>query len=177
MVSVESHPPPTVAVVVFNEFSPFHISVPSLVFGRDTLNETLFELEFVAGEEGPILSNSGMEIHTQAKLEALDYADIIIVPYWRSIDERPNQALIDALHRAYERGASVVGLCLGAYVLAYAGLLTGKRTATHWELERDFSQRFPEINLDANALYVRRWCGDHFCCHYRRNRLLPVRFS
>ncbi|HHX8508063.1 TPA: GlxA family transcriptional regulator [Vibrio diabolicus] len=150
----ENHKIPSVAVVVFNRFSPFHISVPSIVFGRDTLNEAFFELKFVAGEEGPILSDIGMEIHTEAQLDFLEYCDIIVVPYWRTIDERPNEKLLNALCLAHARGALVVGLCLGGYVLAYAGLLAGKRAATHWELEQDFSQRFPEVSLDTNALYV-----------------------
>jgi transcriptional regulator GlxA family with amidase domain len=149
---------PSVAVIVFNEFSPFHISVPGIVFGRNTLNEAFFNLEFVAGEEGPMLSDMGMEIHTTAQLDALEHSDIIIVPYWRAVDERPNAKLIDALCRAHTRGAIVVGLCLGGYVLAYAGLLAGKRAATHWELEQDFTQRFPETSLDTNALYVED-CG------------------
>ena len=150
----ENKSPPSVAVIVFNQFSPFHISVPSIVFGSDTLNETFFDLKFVAGEPGAILSNIGMEIHPNGKLDTLEHCDIIIVPYWRAIDERPNQQLIDALRRASERGALVVGLCLGGYVLAYAGLLARKRAATHWELEQDFHQRFPEVSLDSNALYV-----------------------
>lgn len=145
---------PSVAIIVFNRFSPFHISVPSIVFGHDTLNETFFHLEFVAGEAGTILSDMGMEIHTQASLADLDDHDIIIVPYWRTIDEQPNDALIDALSRAHARGALVVGLCLGGYVLAYAGLLSGRRAATHWELEHDFTQRFTDVALDTNALYV-----------------------
>lgn len=154
MNAIETQSIPSVAVVVFNRFSPFHISVPSIVFGKDTLNEAFFKLEFVAGEEGPILSDTGMEIHTNAQLDALDRSDIIIVPYWTTIDKRPDNNMIKALRRAHERGALVVGLCLGGYVLAYAGLLAGKRAATHWELEQDFTQRFPEVSLDNNALYV-----------------------
>jgi transcriptional regulator GlxA family with amidase domain len=87
-------------------------------------------------------------------LEALVDADIVIVPSWRDPAEKPRQALLDALVAAHARGAHVVGLCLGAYVLAYAGLLNGHRAATHWELEQDFLSRFPEVQLDTNALYV-----------------------
>ncbi|MFC3022692.1 GlxA family transcriptional regulator [Vibrio zhugei] len=151
---ITNHSPPSVAVVVFNRFSPFHLSVPTLVFGHDTLGETFFDIKFVAGEEGHILSDMGMEIHTDAQLDALEHCDVILVPYWRTIDARPNDNLVDALRRAHARGALVVGLCLGGYVLAYAGLLAGKRASTHWELEQDFSQRFPEVTLDINALYV-----------------------
>ena len=154
MHSSENHSIPSVTVVVINQFSPFHISVPSIVFGRDTLDETFFDLKFVAGEEGPIRSDIGMEIHTDEDLSVLEHSDIIVVPYWRTVDEHPNQKLIDALCDAHARGALIVGLCLGGYVLAYAGLLSGRRAATHWELEQDFIQRFPEVSLDPNALYV-----------------------
>ena len=47
-----------------------------------------------------------------------------------------------------------MGLCLGTYVLAYAGLLDGRGAATHWEFEQEFVQRFPRVRLDTNALYV-----------------------
>ncbi|VTM38896.1 AraC family transcriptional regulator [Klebsiella quasipneumoniae] len=56
--------------------------------------------------------------------------------------------------RARNNGAEIVGLCLGAFVLGYAGLLDGKRAATHWEFEQDFQHRFPQVRLDINALYV-----------------------
>jgi len=59
---------------------------------------------------------------------------------------------------AHGRGAQVVGLCLGAYVLAYAGLLNAHRAATHWEFEQDFCARFPDVQLDTNALYVDGRC-------------------
>ncbi|MFW8188745.1 DJ-1/PfpI family protein, partial [Klebsiella pneumoniae] len=58
------------------------------------------------------------------------------------------------LVRARENGAEIVGLCLGAFVLGYAGLLDGKRAATHWEFEQAFQRQFPEVRLDINALYV-----------------------
>ena len=100
----------------------------------------------------------GMEIHPNAPFDTLEHSDIIIVPFWRAIDEKPAAELLDALRRAHARGALIVGLCLGGYVLAYAGLLARKRAATHWELEQDFTQRFPETSLDTNALYVED-CG------------------
>ncbi len=72
----------------------------------------------------------------------------------RGVDRRPPQALLDSLVRARDNGAEIVGLCLGAFVLGYAGLLDGRRAATHWEFEQDFQRRFPQVQLDINALYV-----------------------
>ncbi|WP_313021576.1 GlxA family transcriptional regulator, partial [Atlantibacter hermannii] len=73
---------------------------------------------------------------------------------WEHPETRPDAALLEALRSAWQRGAEVVGLCLGAYVLAYAGLLNNRRASTHWEFERDFAARFPEVRLDSNALYT-----------------------
>lgn len=83
-----------------------------------------------------------MEIHTNAQIDALERSDIILLPHWRAVEERPNAKLLDALRNAHKRAALIVGLCLGGYVLAYADLLTGKRASTHWELEQDFTQHF-----------------------------------
>ncbi|SEG11327.1 GlxA family transcriptional regulator [Nitrosomonas ureae] len=62
--------------------------------------------------------------------------------------------MLDAMVEAHARGNQVVGLCLGTYVLAYAGLLKNHKAATHWEFEQDFINRFPDVELDCNALYV-----------------------
>ena len=147
-------PVPSVAVVAFDRFSPFHLSVPCLVFGDVLPGHKLFDLKICAGEPGALRSGQGLGIEPSSGLEALAKADVVVVPYWRDPAERPNQAILDALVAARRRGARVVGLCLGTYVLAYAGLLDRHRAATHWEFEQDFVGRFPGVRLDTNALYV-----------------------
>lgn len=145
---------PSVAVVAFNHFSPFHFSVPCIVFGDVLPGQKLFDLRICAGEPGKLRSRQGLSIETSFGLEAMAQADIVIIPYWRDPAERPNQELLDALVAAHRRGALVVGLCLGTYVLAYAGLLDHHKAGTHWEFEEDFTGRFPDVRLDTNALYV-----------------------
>ncbi|MBK0002590.1 GlxA family transcriptional regulator [Erwinia sp. S38] len=145
---------PSVAVLVTPGFSPFHFSVPCTIFGPVLADRPLFELTLCAEQPGTLKSLMGMSIETPHGLEALAQADLIIVPYWPHPGERPSAALCQSLNEAWQRGARVVGLCLGTYVLAYAGLLDGKRASTHWEFEQDFSARFPQVQLDTNALYV-----------------------
>ncbi|MFC5704601.1 GlxA family transcriptional regulator [Aeromonas eucrenophila] len=149
-------PSPIVAVVTFDQFSPFHCAVPCLIFGDMMMpGQPLFELRLCAGDDiRQPGSSQGFFIHPPHGLDALAEADIIIVPFWRDPAERPTQPLLDALVAAHDRGAQVVGLCLGTYVLAYAGLLEGRRASTHWEYEQDFMRRFPGVRLDTNALYV-----------------------
>lgn len=145
---------PEVALVVFDQFSPFHLSVPSLIFSDDFLDRPRFTVRLVAGESGPITSDIGMYIKPHAGLEGLEKADVIIVPYWRSPDEVPGPELLAALAQAHQRGATLIGLCLGGYVLAYSGVLNGRQAAMHWEFEDDFAARFPAIRLESNALYI-----------------------
>ncbi|KXU79439.1 GlxA family transcriptional regulator [Aeromonas enteropelogenes] len=149
-------PTPVVAVITFDHFSPFHCAVPCLIFG-DTMmpGQPLFELRLCAGDSiRQPASSQGFRIDPGHGLEGLAEADIIIIPFWRDPAERPAQPLLDSLVAAHRRGAQVVGLCLGTYVLAYAGLLDGHRASTHWEYEQDFIHRFPKVRLDTNALYV-----------------------
>jgi len=144
----------TVAVVITPGFSPFHFSVPCILFGNAMPDPQLFNVEICAEQPGTVLSDIGLSMNVEHGLERLAVADIVIVPFWHNPDEQPAQALLDALTHAWQRGAEVVGLCLGTYVLAYAGLLDHHRAATHWEYERDFSARFPAVHLDSNSLYT-----------------------
>ncbi|MGL5224979.1 MAG: helix-turn-helix domain-containing protein [Aeromonas sp.] len=147
--------PPIVAVVTFDHFSPFHCAVPCLIFGDILPGQPLFELKICSGD-GNLHAHSaqGFTISAPYGLATLAKADIIIIPFWHDPAAQPPRVLLDALIAAHARGARLVGLCLGAYVLAYAGLLNGRRASTHWEYEQDFCRRFPSVQLDINALYV-----------------------
>lgn len=145
---------PVIAVVATPGVSPFHFSVPCMVFGQALPEPDRFTLKICAETPGPVQSEAGLLISTEHGLELLETADIVIVPFWSHPEERPSPALLTALTEAWQRGAEVVGLCLGTYVLAYAGLLENRRAATHWEYEKDFTGRFPGVRLDTNSLYI-----------------------
>jgi transcriptional regulator GlxA family with amidase domain len=143
-----------IAVVAFDQISPFHLSVPCVVFGESHPGAPAFQLLVCAAEKGPLTTTAGFTLTVRHGLEVLKKARTIIVPNWRDPGQRPPRALLDALVAAHRRGAQVVGLCLGAYVLAEAGLLKGRRATTHWEFARDFARRYPEVRLDADLLYI-----------------------
>lgn len=147
--------PPVVAVVAYQHFSPYHLSVPCLIFSDEILHgQQLFSLKICAESTVPVQASYGISLAATYGLEALHDADIVIIPGWHDPAASPSPELIEALRSAHARGTRIVGLCLGTYVLAYAGLLNGLRAATHWEAEADFTRRFPQVSLDANALYV-----------------------
>ncbi|MGO2880405.1 MAG: GlxA family transcriptional regulator [Halomonas sp.] len=145
---------PNVGLILHPHFSPFHFSVPYMVFGIALSDRTLFNLSIVAPGGNSIEGERAMTVKPDGGLELLDNMDIAIVPGWHDLNEAPPPELCEALVRCHERGAHVVGLCYGTYALAYAGLLDGRRASTHWMAEQDFSGRFPNVKLDTNALYV-----------------------
>ena len=144
----------TVAIVAVDGFSPFHYSVPCILFGDTVSGKKRFNVTICA--ENPVLltSREGFALNATQDYSAIRQADIVVVPYWAHVLECPPQTLLDSLVQARDNGAEIVGLCLGSFVLGYAGILDGKRAATHWEFERQFQSLFPAVELDINALYV-----------------------
>ncbi|MFZ3621445.1 GlxA family transcriptional regulator [Leclercia barmai] len=143
-----------VAIVAVDGFSPFHYSVPCILFGDSVSGEKRFNVTICAEKPGLLTSPDGFALNATQDYSAIGRADIVVVPYWQHVLERPPQALLDSLVQARDNGAEIVGLCLGSFVLGYAGILDGKRAATHWEFERQFQTLFPDVQLDINALYV-----------------------
>jgi transcriptional regulator GlxA family with amidase domain len=153
---MHAHPAETVAVVAFDGISPFHLSVPCLVFGEDRTDSGTprFKLLVCSLERGPLRTQAGFTIEAPHGLQALRRADIVIVPSWRDTIEPAPPALLQALRSAHRRGATLVGLCLGAFVLAEAGLLDGRPATTHWHLVPEFARRYPQVHLHPEVLYV-----------------------
>jgi transcriptional regulator GlxA family with amidase domain len=148
--------PHVIAVIAFDRISPFHLSVPCVVFGEERSGGDLpdFDFRVCAAESGTLTTTAGFTIAVTHGLAALADAHTIIVPSWRDPDEPPPAALLDALRAAHARGAQLVGLCLGAFVLAAAGILDERPASTHWAWADDFARRYPRVRLDPDVLYV-----------------------
>lgn len=153
---MRTKPPETVAVVAFDGISPFHLSVPCLVFGEDRTDagKPRFRLRVCSLEAGPLRTNAGFTVEASHGLEALRRAQIVVVPSWRDDGPPAPAALLKALRDAHRRGATIMGLCLGAFVVAEAGLLDGRPATTHWHLAAAFARRYPSVQLQPEVLYV-----------------------
>jgi len=148
--------PMTIAVVAFDGINPFHLAVPCAVFGdaRDAAGAPQFRLRVCAVERGTLRSSAGFGIVAGHGLRALAGAGTVIVPSWRDATEAAPPVLLRALRRAADRGARVVGLCLGALVLADAGLLDGRPATTHWLAADELARRHPSVDVRPDVLYV-----------------------
>jgi transcriptional regulator GlxA family with amidase domain len=147
----------SVAVVAFEGISPFHLSVPCLVFGEDRRGDGIPPYDMrvcVAGRSRRVETSAGFSITADHGLEGLSGAATVIVPSWRSTAETPPPALLDGLRRAHDGGARIVGLCLGAFVVAAAGLLDGRRATTHWRYAGELAARFSAVQVDPDRLWV-----------------------
>ncbi|HYR63773.1 MAG TPA: helix-turn-helix domain-containing protein [Actinomycetota bacterium] len=147
----------TVAVLVFDQMAVFETAVPCEVFGidRSAMGAPTYGLFLCAADPPPLrTTEGGFTIDTPHDLTALPRADTVIVPAWRDIEERPPDHMLDALRQAYDRGARIASLCSGAFVLAHAGLLDGRRATTHWMFAGRLAQLFPKVEVDPSVLYI-----------------------
>ncbi|HEU5448475.1 MAG TPA: transcriptional regulator FtrA [Acidimicrobiia bacterium] len=148
----------TVATVICHGVAPFEMAVPCEVFGidRSELGVPWYRHMICAAEDPPIRSSQGFTIDTPYGLEEVGKADTVVVPAWGAaqLDDEPPPALLDALRSAHRRGARILSVCSGAFVLAAAGLLDGRRATTHWMHADALAERYPEIDVDPDVLYV-----------------------
>ncbi|WP_432564291.1 GlxA family transcriptional regulator [Kineococcus sp. SYSU DK003] len=145
-----------VAVVVEEGFSAFEFSVACEVFGIDRTDDGVPPFRFAVCTEhgGPVRSRHGFTLSTDERLDRLDEADLVIVtPTELSLGSRSDR-LAGHLHRAVERGATVASFCSGAFTLAEAGLLDGRRATTHYRYAAELARRYPLVEVVPDVLYV-----------------------
>jgi len=146
----------TVAVYLFDGISAFEIGCATEVFAlpRPELDVPWYTFKACAETTGMMRAMGGFGLvaeHDMAQFAAADTVIVTAVPNVRGEVPTP---LVEALRTAYERGARVVSICSGAFALAEAGLLDGRRATTHWRYADVFAARYPQVCLDPDVLYV-----------------------
>jgi transcriptional regulator GlxA family with amidase domain len=142
-----------VGIAIADGMLHFELSIACEVFGPETAQgiDPWYELRVC----GPAPVQVGrFVIAPDAGFEALVEADTVIVPGWADTAVDPPADLVDAVRAAHDRGARVASLCTGAFVLAAAGLLDGRRATTHWVHAPALAGRYPQVEVDPAVLYV-----------------------
>jgi transcriptional regulator GlxA family with amidase domain len=134
----------------------FDLAAPAQAFSVAATKEgaPLYEFSTCSLEGGELRSTTGFGVITQGDLTLLRAADTVIVPAYLSVFSPPPAEALAALRAAAGRGARVISVCTGAFALAHAGLLDGRRATTHWAFADGLAARFPAVEVDAAALYV-----------------------
>ena len=146
----------TVAVIVGNGLSPFEFAVACEVFGVDRSDDVgvpWYRFLVCSADPSPIQTATGFSINAPFGLDALRRADTIVVPVSTRC-KSPDEKLLEALRRAHQRGARILSVCTGAFTLAAAGLLDGRRATTHWMHSDELARCYPKVIVDPGVLYV-----------------------
>jgi AraC family transcriptional activator FtrA len=144
-----------VAALAYDGLCTFEFGIVVELFGlpRPTM-KPWYDFEVCGLERGPLRAIGGLTVTPALGIEHLSRADTIVIPGWRDPREAPPPRLVAALRRAHRRGARLVSICSGVFVIAATGLLNGKRATTHWRYTEQLAQRYPDIKIEPDVLYV-----------------------
>ena len=138
--------------------SPFEFAVICEVFGfnrPEIIDPWPYELVLCSPDGNAVQTNMGFTIDGVRPLSVAEQADTVVIPASRvDGDSAPDPAVVALLQRAYDRGARLLSVCSGAFTLAHAGLLDGRRATTHWMYTERLANAFPAVDVDPNVLYV-----------------------
>ncbi|WP_327270154.1 helix-turn-helix domain-containing protein [Streptomyces sp. NBC_01218] len=148
--------PHRVVVIVDENSNPFELGCATEVFGlrRPEIRRELYDFVLCSPEPRTRMRDGFFTLTGVAGLEAADSADTLIVPNRPDVEVPRRPAVLDAVRRAHARGARLVGFCSGAFTLAEAGVLDGRRATAHWQWADSFRTRFPAVRLESDVLFV-----------------------
>ena len=151
--------PPTNTLVValaYDGLCTFEFGVAVEIFGlpRPELGPDWYRFAVAGVESGELRAMGGVRVVADGDMSLIAEAGTVIVPGWRGADTAVPEALCEQLRDAHRRGCRIISICSGVFVLAAAGLLDGRNATTHWRYLETLQQRFPNINVVPDVLYI-----------------------
>lgn len=146
----------TVGILIFPDFQLLDAAGPIAVFeaaGRE-VSHSAYRLRVVAHSAGPVTSSSGVKWIAEALAERPPDT-LIVAGGWGTRQASVHPEIVDYIRVAQKRGRRVASVCTGAFILAAAGLLDGRRATTHWARAAELARAHPKIHVEPDRIYVR----------------------
>ncbi|EJM71362.1 transcriptional regulator containing an amidase domain and an AraC-type DNA-binding HTH domain [Pseudomonas sp. GM49] len=143
----------SVAFVVFEGFQSMALAaMPVFEYANFSAAEALYDVRVLSENGHNLRASGGLSVGT----EAFDgrVFDTVIVVGGDAIVEQAPEAVLDYLRASINTARRTASICSGAFVMAQAGLLDGRRATTHWAYARELQARFPAIKVEADRIYV-----------------------
>ncbi|MYM85003.1 helix-turn-helix domain-containing protein [Duganella sp. FT50W] len=143
-----------IAILAPHGVIPFDLSTACDVLSRVRVPGLAVPYEVKVCGEAPSVAARHFDLHTRWRLSHARGADTVIIPGIDDVDAPVSEAVLAAIRTAAEDGARIASICSGAFLLAASGVLAGRRATTHWKQAEKLSQRFPDISVDPNVLFI-----------------------
>jgi AraC family transcriptional activator FtrA len=149
-------PNPLVVALVYDGLCSFEFGCAAEVFGlpRPEMGPDWYRFASCAIEPGPLRALGGLSVQADGGVKLLAQAGTIVIPGWKGVDVEPRPELLELLRKAHARGARILTICSGVFVLAATGLLNGRAATTHWRYAEALARRYPGVHVDPNVLYI-----------------------
>jgi transcriptional regulator GlxA family with amidase domain len=145
----------TVVIVLFDGVKMLDVSGPAEVFAEANRFGARYALTYASSSESTVVTSAGTRLAVDALLDDIPAADTVIVTGGDNLVEAPiPEELIAAVGRMQARTERIVSICTGSFILAAAGILSGRRATTHWRHTRLLSRAYPDVEVLPDALFV-----------------------
>ncbi|XTZ13673.1 GlxA family transcriptional regulator [Micromonospora echinospora] len=144
----------TVVVLALPDAIAFDMATPIETFGRVRLPDGRPGYRLVVAGHARSVQAGPLRLAVDEELDALERADLVVVPGRNDPLQASPPAVLAALRAASERGTRIASICVGAFTLAEAGLLDGRDTTTHWLAADELARRYPAVRMNPDVLYT-----------------------